>query len=209
MSECCICFESEGARPLECCGGFLHERCKQEWFLVRRDCPLCRSYMCRARAAQAPVEQEPPPQGAQSNVYIPNRSLRRALLQNNRLQDTVAELRAQNTEYWNDQIDMQSEIHDLETRNQELQEELDLTRDERDRLRDAVGQSDLIIAGQRNALMFLNQQTAMLNTQTVMLLQYNASLTQNVNQLHETVRALRAENDRLRAPPRRVRRGSF
>jgi regulator of replication initiation timing len=104
------------------------------------------------------------------------------------LETRVVELRVQINEYWNDQIE-----------DQELEEELQLTRAERDRLRDAVGQSDLIIARQRNALMFHDQQTAMLNTQTMMLYQSNTGLMQNVNQLREAVRVLQAENDQLRA----------
>jgi hypothetical protein len=60
MSECCICFESEDVEQLECCGGFLHERCKQRWFLETRNCPLCRSFECRPQAAPLDLPPEVP-----------------------------------------------------------------------------------------------------------------------------------------------------
>ena len=72
--------------------------------------------------------EEQPPEEAQFNVSIPDGNLRRLLRNINMLQDRVqvAELQAQNTEYWNDAIDMQREIHDLEVENNMFRTQIEI-----------------------------------------------------------------------------------
>ena len=113
---CCICFESEGTERLECCRGFLHEDCKQRWFLETSN---CRSYECRVQGSQSPMERRSSVE-VQFNVSISNGRLRYLLLQSNRLQARVAQLQTQNTEYRSNRIDMQSKIHDLKMENRYL-----------------------------------------------------------------------------------------
>lgn len=200
MSECCICFESEDVEPLECCGGFLHEHCKQQWFLETRNCPLCRSYECRPQAA--PLVDS----GVNNNLLAHVQAITTELAHDIRtlfntsttdLETRVAELRAQNTEYWNDHIDMQSEIHDLEVENNMLQSQMEVM--------------DTALTQSVTTNMRLENRISQMRGRMQDLEEANEQLVEQVVNLQQTVDELRTEIlqravDDLRAPPRRVRR---
>ena len=127
------------------------------------------------------------------------------------LQERIDELQAQNTEYWNDQIDMQSEIHDLEVENNMLRSQMEV-------LDTALTQS--VRTGMRLENRISQMQGRVRRNMRQMrgrmqdLEEANLQLVEQVVNLQQTVDELRTEIlqravDDLRAPPRRVRRASF
>ena len=116
------------------------------------------------------------------------------------LQERIDELQAQNTEYWNDQIDMQSEIHDLEVENNMLRSQVEVLDNA---LTESVGTSMRL----ENRITQMRGRMQDQDETIVQLVEQVVNLQQTVDELRTEI--LQRAVDDLRAPPRRVRRASF